>query len=273
MKKVSGYRLIFGYLGIFLVFIGCTCLFPLVLLAFYPEESHYWLNFFIPGMVTIAIGLVLMQLVRGVKNAKLGKHQDSILLILIWLLAINICAIPFLLRDDMNFSQAMFETTSGFATIGLTIFQDFDSHLYVFYRAFCNLVGGVGLVLIVTTAISDRYGLKLYIAEGHSDKPLPNLKKSAMVIFAIYLGIIFVGTVAYMFAGVSLFDSLVHSICAVSTGGFSSKPGGLLDLNVNGVYFPAVEIISIVLMILGSINFVTHFLILTGHGKKAIKDI
>ena len=273
MKKVSGYRLIFGYLGIFLIFIGCTCLFPLLLLAFYPEEKDCWLNFFIPGMATVAIGVGLMQLLRGLKGAKLGKHQDSILLVLIWLLAINICAIPFLARGDMSFSQAMFETTSGFATIGLTVFTDFGSHIYVFYRAFCNLVGGVGLVLIVTTAISDRYGLKLYIAEGHSDKPLPNLKKSAIVILVIYLGIIFVGTIAYVFAGVPLFDALVHSICAVSTGGFSSKADGLLGLNVPGINFPAVEIISIILMILGSINFLTHFLILTGNGKKAIKDI
>ncbi|MCR5309003.1 MAG: TrkH family potassium uptake protein [Bacilli bacterium] len=272
MKKSSNYRLIFGYLGIFLIFIGCTCLFPLILLAFYPEESGDWLKFFVPGISTVAIGVGLMQLLRGLKGAKLGKHQDSVVLIMVWLLAIGICAIPFILRDDMNFSQAMFETTSGFATIGLTIFQDFDSHIYVFYRAICNLVGGVGLVLIITTAISDRYGLKLYIAEGHSDKPLPNLKKSALVILGIYLGIIFVGTISYMFAGVSLFDALVHSICAVSTGGFSSKANGLLGLNVEGVNFPAVEIISIVLMILGATNFLTHFLIITGKGKKAIKD-
>ena len=273
MKKVSGYRLIFGYLGTFLIFIGCTCLFPLILLAFYPEEASCWLNFFIPGIVTVAAGFGLMQLLRNVKGAKLGKHQDSVLLVLIWVLAILICSIPFVCRSDMNFSQAIFETTSGFSTIGLTVFQDFNSHIYVFYRAVCNLVGGVGLVLIVTTAISDRYGLKLYMAEGHSDKPLPNLKKSAIVIFGIYLGIIFVGTIAYIFAGMEVFDAIVHSISAVSTAGFSSKPGGILDVPLrDGGSFIAVQFISVFLMILGATNFLTTFLFLTGKGKKAIKD-
>jgi trk system potassium uptake protein TrkH len=192
---------------------------------------------------------------------------------MVWIFAIFICSIPFIARDDMNFSQAMFETTSGFSTIGLTVFKDFDSHLYVFYRAICNLLGGIGLVLIVTTAISDKYGLKLYVAEGHSDKPLPNLKKSAAVIFGIYIGIIFVGTVAYVIAGMNPFDAIVHSISAVSTAGFSSKPGGILEvpLRAHGSFL-AVQIISVCLMILGATNFLTTFLFLTGKGKKAIKD-
>ena len=270
MKKSTTYRLIFGSLGIFLIFIGITCLLPLILLAFYPEESGDWLNFFIPGMSTVVAGIGLMQLLRGLKGVKLGKHQDSVLLVIIWVLAIGICSIPFICRDDMNLTQAVFETTSGFCTIGLTVFQDFDSHLYVFYRSVCTLVGGVGLVLIISSAISDKYGLKLYVAEGHTDKPLPNLKKSAMVIFGIYLGIIFVGAAAYCIAGMSLFDAIVHSISAVATGGFSSKPGGLVEVPCSN--FVAVELISIVLMILGGMNFLTHFLILTGKGKKAIKD-
>ncbi|MCQ2086881.1 MAG: TrkH family potassium uptake protein [Bacilli bacterium] len=270
MKKSNSYKLIFGALGIFLMFIGVTCMLPLVLLFFYPEESQYWMNFFIPGIASIVVGSALTFLLKSCKNTRLGKHQDSILLVLIWLLAVNICAIPFLLRSDMNFSQSVFETTSGFSTIGLTVYQDFDCHLYVFYRSILTLVGGVGLVLVITSAFSDRYHLNLYVAEGHSDKPLPNLRKSAIVILGIYLGIIVVGVIAYVLAGMSWFDAIVHSISAVATGGFSSKSGGLIEVPCNN--FLAVEIISIVLMILGATNFLTHFLILTGKGKKALKD-
>lgn len=270
MKKSLTYKLIFGYLGIFLIFIGITCLLPLFLLIFYPNESQYWINFFIPGISTVAAGIGLMQLLRGCKGAKLGKHQDSVMLVLIWLLAINICAVPFMMRSDMSFTQAIFETTSGFSTIGLTVYTDFDCHLFVFYRSVLTLLGGVGLVLIISSAISDKYGLKLYVAEGHNDKPLPNLKKSAIVILGIYLGIILFGVIAYCIAGMSLFDAVVHSISAVATGGFSSKPNGLVEVPCNS--FVAVEIISVVLMVLGATNFLTHFLILTGKGKQAIKD-
>lgn len=270
MKKLLSYRYIFGTLGIFLIFIGGTCLLPLIMLPFYPEEAHYWLNFFIPGISSIVLGIGVKQLLRFCKGAELGKHQNLVLLVLIWVFAINICAIPFYLKEDMNFSQSFFETASGFCTIGLTVYEDFNCHLYVFYRSVLTLVGGVGLVLVISTAIADRNGLRLYAAEGHNDNPLPNLKRSASVILGIYLGIIFLGIIAYVIAGMSLFDAVVHSISAVATGGFSSKAGGLIEVPCNS--FVAVEIISIILMVLGATNFLTTFLILTGKGKKGIKD-
>lgn len=274
MKKPSAYKLIFGVLGLFLVFVGVMCLLPLSLLIFYPEESHYWYNFFIPGISAIVIGVLLMVfLLRKSQGIRLGKFQDSVLLVLIWISAIIICSIPFFLKEDMNFSQGVFETTSGFSTIGLTVYTDFDCHLFVFYRSLLTLIGGVGLVLVITSAVSDKYGLRLYSAEGHSDKLIPSLRKSATLILGIYLGIIIVGTLAYWAAGMPLFDAMVHSISAVATGGFSSKAGGLTDpYFTSRVNMPAVEIISIVLMVLGATNFLTTLLLITGKFKKAIKD-
>lgn len=272
MKKSTGYRLIFGYLGIFLIFVGVTCVLPLLFLFAYSNEIVYLPNFLIPGVSSIVVGLFLTLLLKNSDKERLGKHQDSVLLVLIWICAIMICSIPFFLKEDMSFSQAVFETTSGFSTIGLTVYKDFDCHLYVFYRSLLTLIGGVGLVLVITTAISNRYGLRLYVAEGHNDKLLPNLRKSALVILGIYLGIIAVGVVAYMIAGLPFFDAIVHSISAVATGGFSSKPGGLVELGNTYGNMAALEIISVVLMLLGATNFLTHFFVLTGQFKKAFKD-
>lgn len=279
-NKRLTYKLMFGYLGVFLIFVGVTCLLPLLLLMFYPNESNYALNFVIPGCASIFGGIILTVLLKGTKNIKLGKFQDSVLLVLIWVCAITICGIPFLCRPDMNFSQAIFETTSGFSTIGLTVFNDFDCHIYVFWRSLLTLIGGVGLVLVITTAISNKFTLNLYTAEGHNDKLLPNLRKSAIAIFGIYLGIIALGTLAYFFifkigganTGDELFDALVHSISAVATGGFSSKAGGLVEIEAIYGNPIAIEIVSIVLMLAGSINFLTHFFIITGKFKKAWKD-
>lgn len=281
MKKTSlTYKLLFGYLGVFLVFVGVTCLLPLLLLFIYPEESGYLLNFLIPGCASIVAGLLLMILLKGTKEVRLGKHQDSVLLVLIWVCAICICAIPFLCRSDMNFTKSIFETTSGFSTIGLTVYTDFDCHLYVFWRALLTLIGGVGLVLVITTAISNKFTLNLYTAEGHNDKLLPNLRKSAGAIFGIYLGIIALGTLAYWGVfkiggantGEELFDALIHSICAVATGGFSSRAGGIVELEAIYGCAPGIEAVSIILMLCGSINFLTHFFILTGQFKKVWKD-
>ena len=288
MKKSNNYKLIFGYLGIFLVFVGVMCLLPLMVLIKYhdPYEVSQWTNFFIPGISSIAIGVGLMFLLKGTKKVKLGKHQDSVLLVLVWLCAIIICAIPFFLKkDNMNFTESVFETTSGFSTIGLTVFTNFigtdsPSRIYIFWRSLLTLIGGVGLVLVITTAISDKFNLNLYSAEGHSDKLLPNLKKSALAIFSIYLGLILVGTILYsivFFAsgvntGDEIFEALIHSISAVATGGFSSRAGGLMEIISTYGHQTLIELISIFLMLAGSVNFLTHLFIITGQFKKAWKD-
>lgn len=269
-KTASGYRLIFGYLGIFLIVIGAICLLPLIMLIPFSAEVQYAKNFYIPGIASIVIGVALSFLICKRDKAKLGRHQDSVLLVLLWILAILICAVPFVMSGNMSFTESVFESTSGFATVGLTRFNMFDSHIYIFYRSLILFFGGIGLVLVVTSAISDRYGLKLYIAEGHNDKLMPNLAKSARIILGIYVAYIAVGTVAYILSGMDWFDAINHSISALATGGFSSRKGGILECAGNQT---AIQIISVVLMLLGGTNFLIHFFLITGKFKRVRRDL
>ena len=276
MKKIAtGYRLIIGYLGIFLAMAGVIMLLPLVLLAVpaYRDDVTYIPHFLIPGLATLVGGiLIYFVLLAGREKGQLQKHQDSILLVLLWLIAIVVSAIPFFLTGKMTFTESIFESTSGYASVGLTRLPDelFESHIFTFYRAVLQFFGGVGLVLIITSAISDRYGLKLYTAEGHNDKVIPNLAKSARIILSMYVGFIILGMIALMIAGVNWFDALTHSISSIATGGFSSRAGGMLDYGGNLL---AVEIITCVLMVLGATNFVLHFMLIMGRFKKVGKDI
>lgn len=270
MKQAKGYRLIFGYLGIFMVAIGIICFLPLFALFAFNSEAIYAKNFLIPGAASIIVGIALSFLLFKREKQQLGKHQDAVLLVLIWLVAVLICSVPFIMLG-MSFTDAVFETTSGFATIGLTVFNRFDLHVYTLYRALLALFGGIGLVLVVTSAISDRYGLKLYTSEGHNDKLMPNLVKSARLILLIYLAYIILGTLALTLAGMPIFDSICHSISALATGGFSSRAGGFSEAAAGGNVI-ALEIIICVLMVLGSTNFLLHLCLLTGKFKKVIKD-
>ena len=272
-KTASGYRLIFGYLGLFIAFIGITMLIPLLVLFAYPEEAGDWYCFVAPGGSAILVGVALFMLIFKRDKAQLGKHQDAILLVLIWLLSIFIAATPFIIKGDLSFTESVFESTSAFGTIGLTVFKEtcFNSHIFVLYRSIICFLGGIGLVLIITSAISDRYGLKLYIAEGHNDKLLPNLAKSARLILTIYILIIVLGAGLYVIAGMPLFDAIIHSISAVATGGFSSRPEGLIAFQ-STTNWPAVQAISCVLMILGAVNFLLHMFLITGRFKKVWRD-
>lgn len=273
-KTASGYRLIFGYLGLFIIFVGIATLLPLLFLPlpYFKAEISDWYCFAIPGGGALLLGIILFCLVAKRSKAQLGKFQDCILLVLVWVSAILISSIPFIIKGK-SFTNAIFETTSAYATVGLSVLDaaDYEMKLFILYRSILCFLGGIGLVLVVTSAISDRYGLKLYVAEGHNDKLMPNLAKSARLMLSIYLGITVLGTLLYYFAGMPLFDSVIHSISAVATGGFSSRPEGLMAF-ANYKNFGIFQLITVLLMILGAMNFLLHMFMITGKFKKVFRD-
>ncbi len=265
-KILSGYGLIINYIGMFMILIGVWVLLPLIILAFYPSEAHEAVYFILPGTISIFVGYAITLIFRGREIGKLERHQDAILVTLIWIVAILIGAVPFMLTGTYNFTQAVFEVTSGVSTTGLTVVDvETTSHLFLFYRSLLLFFGGVGFILIMTSAVSDRYGMRLYNAEGHSDRLMPNLLKSARMILAIYSGIILLGSLGYVLCGMSVFDAITQSIAAVSTGGFGTHAANIGYFNSLGV-----ELITLVLMFLGATNFMVHMVILRGGFKKAI---
>lgn len=287
-RAAEGYKLIAGYLGIFIIVTGIAMLLPLFTMIAFPSEAQYAHYFYIPGLSAIAVGLSLyfaFIFKRG--KGHLEKHQDSILLVLIWLISIFISSIPFILRG-MDFTDAVFETTSAYSSTGFTLFDfanDIAPKTFIVYRTVLIFLGGIGLVLVVTSAISDRYGLQLYTAEGHNDKLMPNLVKSARLILGIYTGYIVLGTLAFwLIGGMSFFDSFNHSAACLATGGFSSRAGGIYEIITEdaangvlneigiGVNVIGVEIVSVILMILGGTNFLLHMFLFSGKFKKIAKD-
>ncbi|MCX5775350.1 MAG: TrkH family potassium uptake protein [Firmicutes bacterium] len=266
-KQISGYPLILGYLGLFIVMIGGIILLPLLVLPFYPEEAVYAVDFVIPGLASILVGFLLLLILKGKEKSQLVRHQDAILVVAVWILAIVICSVPFMMTGKYNFTQSVFETTSGFSTTALTVVDpDTCPKIFLMFRSITLFFGGVGLILILTSAISDRYGMRLWNAEGHPDRLMPNLVKSARLILSIYSGYIILGTIMYVIFGMSVFDGLNHSIAALSTGGFSTH-------TANIGYFNSVpiEIITIILMLLGNTNFFVHLHLVTGKFKNVIQ--
>lgn len=266
-RIVKGFSLLIGYLGIFVMFIGVLCLFPLLILLQNPEESQYAPYFILPGVVSIIVGFGLYLNIRNHEVDKLENHQDLILVSMIWITSVFICSIPFLLTGEYSFIQSLFESTSGFSTTGLSVVNvELAPKMILLFRSLLLFIGGVGLVLVILSIMSDRYGMRLYFAEGHSDKLLPNLVKSTRLILAIYGVYIFLGAGLYVIFGMTWFDAVNHAIAAVSTGGFSTKAQSIGAFNS-----PPIEIVTIVLMLLGSTNFLIHLFLLKGRIGKCIK--
>lgn len=197
----------------------------------------------------------------------------------LWLTAVMLGAFPFTLAKyhcslDMNYAESFFEAMSGYSTTGLTVYSGFldqgfeYAHVFLFHRAMMQFIGGVGLVLVVTSIISDKRNVRLFSAEGHNDHLLPSMGRTARWIFGIYIIYIAIGTLALWLCGMDLFEALCHSISCLATGGFSTRSSGLLYWQVGPGALPlgnqiAMEIVFMVLMLLGSSSFVMHFLLFT----------
>ncbi len=268
-KILSGYPLIINYLGMFAVLVGIILLLPLTTVIFYPDEVQYMDEFLIPSISSIIVGLIILFIFKKREKGRLERSQDAILVVGIWLLAIIVSAIPFMLTGIYNFTQAMFESTSGYSTTGLTVVDVTQTaHIFLLYRSLLQFFGGVGLVLVLTSAISDKFGMRLYSAEGHSDKLVPNLIKSGRIILSIYIGYILAGMFVYILFGMTPFDALNHSICALATGGFSTQAG-----SIGAYHSVGIEITTIVLMILGGTNFFVHLYLISGRLKNVFQHV
>jgi len=257
-----------GYVGVLWIILGTVILMPLPAIVFFPEESECAKYFIFPGVSTILIGYILKKLMLSEINPpRLKKNDDAVIVVITWISAILIGSIPFMLTGDYSFSQSVFETTSGFSTTGLSVVDVENApKIFLIYRSVMLFFGGIGLVLVMTSVLSDVYSMRLYSAEGHSDRLTPNLLRSARTIITIYTGYIIAGIVLYIICGMNFFDAFNHSIAALSTGGFSTRAASI------GYYDSvSIELVTEILMLLGCTNFFVHLLLLKGHFKSVFR--
>lgn len=255
------------YIGIFTSISGFILLLPLISIIFYIDELIYAPSFLIPAFISIVLGLILAKKFKGYKERTLSVGEDAVIVVSGWILATVFSAIPFIIGQNLNFTQAYFEAVSGWTTTGLSVI-DVESapHIFLIHRSIMQFFGGVGIVLVMLSALSSTFGMKLYNSEGHTDKLLPNLIKSSRVIISIYLGYVVSGTILYVIFGMPVFDAINHSIAALSTGGFSVRANSIGYYN--NVF---IELITIILMILGTTSFATHLLLVRGKFKEIFK--
>ena len=263
----SKYRAIFGYTSLISAIAGTTILFPLIALIAYPEEIKLAWGFLIPGLFLVIIGLLLWFQLKH-SSTSLSIQAGSIILVLSWLTAIAFGTIPFVSVSGLNFTQAVFESTSGWTTTGLSVIDvSQTSHLILLYRSTIQLVGGAGFAIVALSAMIAPAGMAIATAEGRSEQLVPNVRRSAKLVLNIYTGYVAVGIVALRLAGMNWFDAVNHAFAALSTGGFSTRA-----TSVGYWDSPAIEAVTIFLMLLGTLNFLTSYLLLTARLKAVLRN-
>ena len=155
---LKGYRLIAGYMGIVMILAGIITLLPLFTLFFYPEEMGQAQYFVAPGVSSILAGYLLSLVLRGRRAGNLEKNQEMIVVLGTWVIVIFVTAIPFVLSGTYSVTQAVFETTSGLSTTGLSVVDVSTApHIFLIHRTILLFFGGIGLVLVMTSVLSDVY--------------------------------------------------------------------------------------------------------------------
>ncbi len=257
--------------GRLMILIGILVLVPLAILPFYTEDAEYIMAFVIPSVFSLFAGMSVCIVYGNEKKQDVsrvdGQWKSVKTVLFTWIWGIVIGALPFLLSGQLKLIPSLFESVSGWTTTGLSVMDvRMTPEVFLFYRSFMQYCGGLGFIMMIVMLINDRYSMDLFNAEGHPDRLMPNLGRTARTILFMYLGFLVAGTIAYAIAGMPFFDGVCHAMCSLSTGGFSTK------LNSIGEYDSfAIEVVTVVLMLLGTTNFAVLLLLVKGKWKRVLQ--
>ncbi|HEW98713.1 MAG: potassium transporter [Candidatus Parabeggiatoa sp. nov. 3] len=249
-------------LGLLLISFSLTLLPPLGVSLWYEDEGL--MPLMQAFLVMFGVGVVFWFPVRKVKK-ELHLHDGFVITAVFWTVLSIVGALPFLFISDLTPAQAIFEAVSGFTTTGATVITGLDDwpKSILYYRQQLQWLGGLGIIVLAVAVLPmlGIGGMQLYRAETpgpmRDEKLTPRLENTAKTLLYIYIVLTIACALAYWMAGMSLFDAIGHSYSTVATGGFSTHDASL------GYYNSAlIEVIAMVFIILGSLNFTVHFVVM-----------
>jgi trk system potassium uptake protein TrkH len=253
-----------------LVTAGCLVLPALVSLA-YGEPDWPW--FLAAAAIGAAVGGVTLKVMSDAPDLKV--REGFAVVAFGWMVVGLLGALPFWFSGQIpSFTDAVFESISGFTTTGASILPDIESrtHGTLFWRALTHWLGGMGIVLLALAILPllGVGGMQLFRAEVPgpvAERLTPRIRETAKRLWGVYLLLTLMEVGALMIAGMGPFDAFCHSFATMATGGFSNH-----NASVGGYASPAVEWIIIFFMFMAGANFTLHYLALTGRILSYPKD-
>jgi trk system potassium uptake protein len=264
-------KTVFFLIGILLIVLGASMLAPYFIQVIYRENSH---SFVSSSFVTIFIGILFI-LANLEKEFKLNLRQTFLFSTLAWLMVAIFGSLPFLLSaNEFTISEAFFESMSGITTTGATIISDLDNSpkSILLWRAIMQWLGGIGIVVMAITIlpILKVGGMQLFKMEGPdtTEKILPRTIEVAAIIISTYIALTFLCGLFYWIFGMTIFDSICHSMTTIATGGFSTHNDSIGFFKNSNI-----EIIASIFIILGSIPFISYLKFSQGNRKIFFSDV
>lgn len=267
------FKIIYRFLGLTAILNGIF-MFVAVPFSIYHQEAVRWgiLN---AGIITVSTGLLLYFFNKPI-HTNIQKKEGYLIVTLGWLTLCLTGMLPYMLSGAIpNFTNAFFETVSGYSTTGSSILTDIESMPkgILFWRSATHWIGGMGII-VLTIAILPLLGIggmQLFMAEApgpSADKLHPRITDTAKRLYLIYVVLTMVEFLLLKLAGMTWFDAINHAMATMSTGGFSTKNASIAFYNG----MPFIQYIIIFFMFVAGTNFVLTYFALKGQLKKVLQS-
>ncbi len=259
------WRYIICVVGMLTLSLGLAMTFPFAIGLYYGDSS--WFAMAASILITTVCGFSMYISFRGIAIESMSTREGMAIVSFGWIAAAIFGALPFYFGlESCSFTDAFFESISGFTTTGASVLQDVEgiSKGILFWRSLIQWLGGMGIIVLSLAILPFLRvgGMQLYKAEVPSpvpDKLKPRIKETAMTLWKVYVILSVLQVIFLLFGGMSLFESLCHTFTTLPTGGFSTRNASIA--HYQSTYF---DVVFITFMILAGINFTLHYQLLRG---------
>ena len=267
---MSNYKTVFFTLGILQIILGAFMSIPIITQFLYAEFDS---SFVIASIITLIFGILF--LISNLDyEKKIDLHQAFLITSLSWITVAIFGSLPFFFSNlNLTFTDSFFESMSGITTTGSTIIINLENtpKSILIWRALLQWLGGIGIIVMAITLmpLMNVGGMLLFkvLNSDSSNEILPSSKEISIKLILIYISLTFICGLSYKIFGMSVFDSITHSMTTIATGGFS-------NYNDSIGYFNSykIEVVAILFIILGSIPFISYIKYISGNKKIFLKD-
>lgn len=268
------YKVIGNILGILLIINGGFMLLCLGVSLYYNESESIPLA--ISSAITLLSGFILWKVTYKKTTKDLKKKDGYLIVSLGWIVMSFFGILPYVLSGAIpSFTNAFFETVSGFTTTGASILNDIESVSkgILFWRSLTQWIGGMGIIVLALAILPflGIGGMQLFVAEAPGitpDKLKPRIQDTAKRLWYLYVGLTLVEAIALYFAGMGGFDAVNHALTTMATGGFSTKNASIAYYDSSLIHY-----IIIFFMFLAGTSFtLTYMAVIKRNFKKVFKN-
>jgi trk system potassium uptake protein TrkH len=250
---------------------GILLLLPVLVSLIYQDKAT--LSYLSISVFVLLIGTLLSR--KKPKHRNIYAKDGFFIVGISWVILSFFGSLPFLLTGEIpSFTDAFFETVSGFTTTGSSILSSLDglSRASLFWRSFTHWIGGMGILVFTVAFIPIASGRTMHILKAEMPGPVvgklvSKVHVTARILYVIYAVLTLVQVILLLLGGMPLFDSLLNAFATAGTGGFSMDDAGIALYSS-----PYIEGVITVFMILFGINFNLIYFFLIGKIAPVLKS-